>query len=159
MRKPKGGERMVKAIKGNPRSFKGETASPLPPEGERKENPMKAQNHKLPTMDINEASKIVGKAQKEEGWFDRWNALNDDLQFVTSSLDVIVGYCMNDDGENPLITTVDDLKSRVERIQKNLDEVIERLGEKYRLGPHLPKPKEKRIFILPKVVLEKYRLL
>lgn len=120
---------------------------------------MKGENGKMKTMDINEASKIVQRVQKEGGedWFDRWNPINDDLRFVSSSLDVISGYCSNDDDLNPLITVADDLKNRVERIQKNLDEVIERLGEKHRLGPFLPKSPD-RIFILPKVTIEKYKL-
>jgi hypothetical protein len=119
---------------------------------------MKGQNHKLKEMDINEASKIVQKLQKEGGedWFDHWNLMNNDLQFIKSSLDVVVHYCMEKD-DSPLIIVLDDLMSRVDKVQSQLDKVIHELGDKHRLGPHLPKAPD-RILVLPKVTLEKYRL-
>jgi hypothetical protein len=119
---------------------------------------MKAQNDKLKEMDINQASKIVRKAKEEEGenWFDYWNPMNTDLQFIKSSLDVAVHYCMERD-DGPLIIVLDDLMSRVDKVQNQLDKVIHELGDKHRLGPFLPRGRDD-IFIVPKVVLEKYKL-
>ena len=124
---------------------------------------MKPQDHKIKTMDINEAGRIVTKAHKEEGenWSDYWNPIGEDLRFTSSSMDVLIGYCMNGDGGgflDPLLPVLSDLKDRIDRAEKKLDEAIHKLGEKHRLGPYMPMSKEKGIFTLPKVVIEKYRL-
>lgn len=120
---------------------------------------MKKSNDKMKTMDINEASKIVSKAQKEggENWYDYWAPMEEDLLFISACLQLVEGYLEAQD--NPSVTRViDDLEERTGRVRKNLDEVRKKLRQKHRLGPIMPTYDDDFVFTLPKVTIEKYKL-